>query len=140
VPGATEDFYRNIFASNKLTDIFQTSWSLLGVMADLGPNAIARRLDRFLVAEDLHFSNDLPVTWVEHPYISDHAPIFLQLRTTVRFAQLPFKFNQDWLLEADYNDLVAAVWRDPCFLTESMHSADSMETESLEGLHQVVVS
>jgi exonuclease III len=77
VLGATVDFYRNIFASNKLTDILPEQLVPTWRNGRSGSTAIARRLDRFLVAEDYMFSNVLPVTWMEHPFISDHAPIFL---------------------------------------------------------------
>jgi hypothetical protein len=84
VPGATEDFYRNIFVSNKLTDILPAQLTPTWRNGRSGTDAISRRLDRFFVAEEYLSSSDLPASWVEHPFFSDHAPIFLQLRSPDR--------------------------------------------------------
>jgi hypothetical protein len=118
VPGATKDFYRYIFDSDKLTDILPDLLVPTWRNGRSGPDAIVRRLDRFLVAEEYLSSTDLPASWVEHPFISDHAPIFLQLRPPNRICSTPFKFNHNWIKDSDYNELVAKVWSDPYFLTE----------------------
>jgi endonuclease/exonuclease/phosphatase family metal-dependent hydrolase len=47
----------------------------------VGQDSIARRLDRFLVTEDILISSELYNSWVEIPFISDHAPIILQLES-----------------------------------------------------------
>jgi hypothetical protein len=60
----------------------------------------------------------LPASWVEYPFFSDHAPIFLQLRSPDRHISTSFKFNHNWLTEDDYTELVSSVWRDPIFLSE----------------------
>jgi hypothetical protein len=83
-----------------------------------GPAAIARRLDRFLVAESIVSSSGFPSSWVEFPFVSDHAPVLLQLRFPVLHPSPPFKFNHHWLSVEAYSDLVHLVWRDPCFQTE----------------------
>jgi hypothetical protein len=95
-------------------------------------DAIARRLDRFLVADSYLSSSVLPSSWVEHPFFSDHAPIFLQLRPSTRFYSTPFKFNYHWLTAADYSAIVHAVWRDPCFLLKKTPSYACLETEDLK--------
>jgi hypothetical protein len=55
---------------------------------------------------------------VEFPYISDHAPVLLQLRLTERARSSPFKFNPSWLTSADYIELVHSIWSDPIFSSE----------------------
>jgi exonuclease III len=89
VPGATEDFFRNIFASNKLTDILPAQLAPTWRNGRSGIDAISRRLDRFFVAEEYLSSSDLPASWVDHPFFSDHAPIYLQLRSPDRHFSLP---------------------------------------------------
>jgi hypothetical protein len=54
-------------------------------------------LDRFLVSEDLLLEVRLYRTWVEFPYVSDHAPIILQLENTILQKAYPFKFHSQWL-------------------------------------------
>jgi hypothetical protein len=112
-------WYRELFASNNLIDIRPTrlapTWRNDGRS---GPDAIDRRLDRFLVADGYLSSSGLPSSWVEHPFFSDHAPILLQLRPPATLRSSPFKFDHHWLTTADYNAIVLSVWRDPCFLTE----------------------
>jgi hypothetical protein len=50
--------------------------------------------------------------WVEYPYVSDHAPIFLQLENYITLRAYPFKFLAQWLLEKDFNDMVIKSWKD----------------------------
>jgi hypothetical protein len=50
---------------------------------------------------------------------SDHAPVLLQLDVTPLYKAYPFKFNSNWLMEQDFEDLVLALWNDQKFLTES---------------------
>jgi hypothetical protein len=118
VQGATEDFFKNIFASNNLTDIVPAKLTPTWRNGRSGIDAISRRLDRFFVAAEYCSSPELPASWVEYPFFSDHAPIFLQLRSPDRLISPPFKFNHNWLTEVDYTDLVTTVWRDPIFLSE----------------------
>jgi hypothetical protein len=118
VPGATEYFYRNIFVTNKLTDILPAQLVPTWRNGRSGPDAIARRLDRFLVAEEYLSSTVFSASRVELPYFSDHSPILLQLRPPDRIFSSPFKFNHNWTLETGYNLMVTTVWNDPCFNME----------------------
>jgi hypothetical protein len=51
-------------------------------------------------------------SWVEYPYVSDHASMLLQLEITPLFKAYPFKFNSQWLCEKDYNNILHEVWND----------------------------
>jgi hypothetical protein len=82
----------------------------------IGQGAVARRLDRFLVAEDLLNDTGLYRSWVEFPYISDHAPVLLQLDLPPAYKIYPFKFNVQWLNDKGFMDIVFKVWNDLIFL------------------------
>jgi hypothetical protein len=83
-----------------------------------GDAFIAKRLDRILVAEGLLYAVGRYRSWVELPYISDHAPVIAQLDFTQSRVAYPFKLNPTWLVEQDFNQIVKEVWGDPIFLEE----------------------
>jgi hypothetical protein len=56
---------------------------------------------------------------VEYPFISDYAPIILQLEMAPMYRSYPFKLNSLWVLEADYKALVYNVWKDPKYNSEA---------------------
>jgi hypothetical protein len=78
----------------------------------LGPAGIAKRLDRFLIAEELLLPSYSVRAWVNLPFLSDHAPICLQIGDGRFGAGQPFKFNLHWLRETSFNSLVRLVWTD----------------------------
>jgi hypothetical protein len=117
--GPTEAFYRELFASNNLIDVLSTRLVPTWRNGRSRPDAIARQLDRFLVADGFLSSSGFPTSWVEFPFVSDHAPILLQLRLPALHLSPPFKFNHHWLSSDAYSDLVHSVWTDPCFLAEA---------------------
>jgi hypothetical protein len=78
----------------------------------VGSEAIPKRLDRFLVSEDFLMEVRLHRAWVEYPFVSDHAPIFLQLENSIIHKASPFKFHAQWLLEKEFNEMVIKLWKD----------------------------
>jgi len=116
--GNLDDYYNDLFSSRKLIDIKPNkpvpTWS----NGHRGLEAVSRRLDRFLVDEDLLLDVGLHRSWVKFPYISDHAPVLLQLAAQPAFKVYPFKFNDQWLGEKQYTELVFKVWTNVVFLTE----------------------
>jgi hypothetical protein len=50
--------------------------------------------------------------WVNLPFLSDHAPICLQIGDGCFGAGQPFKFNPQWLRETSFNSLVRLAWTD----------------------------
>jgi len=85
----------------------------------VGEAFIAKRLDRFLLSEDLVLSSGIFRSWVEFPFISDHAPILLQLEVSPVYKEIPFKCNPIWWSERDFITLVHKLWNDPLHLQES---------------------
>jgi hypothetical protein len=118
LPNSSTDFYKALFAQHNLIDVRPTRLSPTWRNGRSGTDAIARRLDRFLVAGNFLSSPVLPSSWVQFPYFSDHAPIFLHLSLSELHNQFPFKFNLDWLKSTDYSEMVTSVWLDPIFHSE----------------------
>jgi hypothetical protein len=119
LPGPSEDFFKGLFDSNHLIDVRPSRLTPTWRNGRSGSAEIARRLDRFLVAENILSTSGFPASWVEFPFVSDHAPILLRLRLPALHLSPPFKFNHGWLSSEAYSDLVHGVWSDPCFLSEA---------------------
>jgi hypothetical protein len=77
-----------------------------------GVEEITKRLDIIYVSEDLISSSVRYRSWVEYPYISDHAPVLLQLGNSMSTVAHPFKLNPAWLREDSFSTLVQEVWND----------------------------
>jgi exonuclease III len=117
--GITDDYYRYLFSSNNLIDIKPAKLVPTWRNERSGREAVARRLDRVLVSEDLLSTVGHYRSWVELPFISDHAPVLLQLDLPPYYKAFPFKLNAQWIKDQDFVDLVYKVWKDPVFLSES---------------------
>jgi hypothetical protein len=116
--GLNNAFYRDLFASNNLIDVLPTCLIPTWRNGRSGSDSIARRLDRFLVSDQLLTQARLSKSWVELPFVSDHAPVFLQLQATTVHKAYPFKFNHHWLADPDFSLIAHNVWKNPCFLQE----------------------
>jgi hypothetical protein len=79
---------------------------------------IAKRLDKSYVSEDLISSSMRYTSWVDYPYISDYAPVLLQLGNSILIVAHPFKLNLAWLREDTFATLVQEVWYDYQFQQE----------------------
>ena len=71
------------------------------------------------MSENLLSSVDIYRSWVEYPFVSDHAPVIIQLEISPIFKEYPFKFNSQWLVDQDFTGLVHNLWKEPKFLIES---------------------
>jgi hypothetical protein len=78
-----------------------------------GSSSIEKRLDRFLISEDLLKSSHMARAWVDLTYLSDHTPICFQLGKGKSGTSYPFKFNSAWMLETEFDRIVKTVWTDP---------------------------
>ena len=106
VPGSNEEFYRDLLTSKKLVDIKPTKLVPTWRNSRSGQNALARRLNIFLVYEGMLSTVGLSRSWVEYPYISYHSPILIQLEKSPLYKAFPFKFNALWLRDYDFEKLV----------------------------------
>jgi hypothetical protein len=98
----TTGFYKSFFQANHLIDLAPDKLVPTWRNGRSGAALISKRLDRFLIAEDFLSGIGLYRTWVEYPYISDHAPIVLQLELPPLYKSFPFKLNPYWLQFQDY--------------------------------------
>jgi hypothetical protein len=104
--GSLAGFFNLLLQDHKLLDIKPDTIVPTWRNGRVGLEAIAKRLDRFLISEELLLEVKLHRTWVEYPFVSDHAPILLRLEDTIMYRPYPFKFHAQWLLEKDFNVLV----------------------------------
>ena len=81
----------------------------------MGESSISKRLDRFFVEKDLIGPVTRYRSWVESTYISNHAPIFLQLDIGIPKTVHPFKFKPVWLRDETFTILTKDVWLDKRF-------------------------
>jgi hypothetical protein len=58
-------------------------------------------------------------SWVDIPFVLDHASVIAQFNLQPFPMAFPFKFNPTWLKEEDFASIVKVIWKDPDFLTES---------------------
>jgi len=116
--GHLVDLFKSMFHSHRLIDVQPDTLALTWQNGRSGSDSIAKRLDIFLVSEDLLLEVSLYRSWVEFPYVSDHAPILLQLENTSLQKVHPFRFHSQWLAEKYFNDIVYKLWKDPKYLKE----------------------
>jgi hypothetical protein len=58
-------------------------------------------------------------SWVDLPFVFDHAPVAVHFDLHPYPIAFPFKLNPLWLAEVDFATIVSEVWQDPGFLEES---------------------
>lgn len=73
----------------------------------MGENVIAKRLDRFLVVEDVTSSLYCLRQCVVYGGESNHNPIMLERKGWGRKPPRPLKFNVEWLKDKHFVDLVS---------------------------------
>jgi len=110
VPDPLANFFIQAFARKDLLDIIPTKLSPTWRNKRAGEQRVAKRLDRFLVAEVLALGVDVARQWVGSGGVSDHCPIFLEMRGRRRKPPSPFKFNHIWLKEESFQKLVQDLW------------------------------
>jgi hypothetical protein len=118
IMGPLAGFFKAYFQNNNLIDIEPGKVVPTWRNGRSGADLIAKRLDRFFISEELLSMVGIYRSWVEYPFISDHAPVLLQLEITPLFKAYPFKLNSQWLLDQDFIDMVQNLWNDPKFLCE----------------------
>lgn len=76
-----------------------------------GDAALGKRLDRYLIHEDLLISLTNYRQWVGTKGISDHSPIYLEVASSFKKPRASFKFNSTWLKDPEYLKLVLEFWK-----------------------------
>jgi hypothetical protein len=86
-------FFKEIFSKKKLVDVAPTEVVPTWRNGRYGFEGIAKRLYRIYMVEDLITTSCRYRSWVEFPFISDHAPVFLQLGEGLSTIAHPLKIN-----------------------------------------------
>ena len=93
--------------------------------------AIAKRLDRFLVSESLLSGNYFWKTWVSKGGLFGHHPILVSILDEGKLKLSPFSFNPIWLKEEYFCVMVAKNW---VYLSSSSGSSE-YESSSFSASH-----
>jgi len=112
------DQLKSIFNLKNLVDIRLDRMVPTWCNGRQGSQAISKRLDRCIIAENLTISRDYYRPWVEFLFISDHAPIVFQMDTASVNKIYLFKFNPFWSKDDEFKCLVFSVWQDNKYLSE----------------------
>ena len=75
-----------------------------------GDARVAKRIDRFLVAEQLVDRFFLVRQWVGSGGLSDHFPIFFEIKKGPYNPPIPLKFNKSWLQDESFRNLFLSHW------------------------------
>jgi len=114
-------------ATSQFSDIFQQHNLVDHLSTEVIPTwrngkscttIILKCLDRFFILDSLLQHVDRYRTWVSYCYISDHAPILLQLDSYSHWSSYPFMFNPISLGNPVFEQLVSDVWNDKSFKNE----------------------
>jgi hypothetical protein len=103
-------FFKDLFANNHLVDVVPAELVPTWRNGRSGVDGIQKRLDRVYVSEAILNESARYRSWVELPFISDHAPVIFQLDYGFKPVAYPFKFNPVCLKDETFGDLVQAVW------------------------------
>ena len=110
VTDSLANFFIHAFSRKDLLDIIPPKLTPTWRNKIVGNQRVAKRMDRFLVAEVLALGVDVVRQWVGSGGISDHCPIFLELSGRRKKPPSPFKFNPSWLKEEAFLKLVQDQW------------------------------
>lgn len=89
------DLFTSLFSQHNLVDYAPVQLAPTWRNGRLGSDSILKRLDRFLISDQLITSQDRIRSWVDSAFLSDHAPIFLLLDSSPYKITHPFKFNSN---------------------------------------------
>ena len=103
-------FFVALFESKELIDLQPLKLTPTWRNNRSGEQAISKRLDRFLLSENLLSGSLIVKTWVEVGSLSHHLPVLLRIQSPESKSVAPFKFNPAWLMEEDYRKLVGETW------------------------------
>jgi hypothetical protein len=103
-------FFKELFSMHSLVDVHSTKLSPTWCNGRIGEAEILKRLDRVYILEELLMDSTHYRSWMETPFISDHAHVFFQLDIGVKSVAYPFKLNSVLIKEDPFANLVHEVW------------------------------
>ena len=86
----------------------------------MGEEGISKRLDCFLLSDQLISSLPRHRVWAHRCGISDHFLVLLEWREQQNPCLYPFKFNHSWLGNLDFINMIRTEWL-------LIHSDDSLD-------------
>eukprot|EP00253_Pinus_taeda_P019452 PITA_19452 len=109
-PDPLTDFFITKLASSPLVDVtplkMRPSWR----NRRIGDDWVEKKIDRFLICDSLSENLQAFRHWVGEGGLSDHFPVFLEVKGAFPKPGTPFKFNTSWLLDASYINLFHSTW------------------------------
>ena len=110
-------FFSELFSDHHLVDVAPTGVGPTWRNGRMGEEGISKRLDRFLLSDQL--VNSLPRfrVWTHRCGISDHFPVILDWQDHRTDCAFPFKFNQSWLSNEEFKKMIRAEW--PLILSDN---------------------
>jgi hypothetical protein len=131
-------FFNHIINEAGLVDISPTSLKPTWRNGRCGDFRISKRIDRFLVDDNLLSKIGRACSWTINSNIYDHNPIVMQLEEEGNLRKVPFKFNHCWLFKPDFILLVRSMWKSMVSWNDS--SVMSLLARKLKNLKDVVIN
>jgi len=105
-----ETFIKDLFSNHKLVDVRPVELIPTWCNGISGVVEIQKKLDRIYASEELPMDSACYRSWVELPYISNHAPMIFQLDYGIKMVAYPFKLNYVLLKYESFAEIVQEVW------------------------------
>jgi len=128
-PNPLNDFFLNYLEQWGLVDVEPQKFSPTWCNRWVGSDRVSKRLDRFLISDDLLDSFGLVRQCVTFGGESDHQPILFEFGTSLRKLTSPFKFFEGWLSDPTYLQFVKNLW-----VLQPTHSQSPATIHFLENL------
>jgi hypothetical protein len=77
----------------------------------VGNASVSKRLDIFLVSNQILHGVNYYIAWIDPRRCSDHNPIFLELGYNNLKPSAPFKYNPKWIEEEYFQTLAKGHWK-----------------------------
>ena len=90
----------------------------------MGEEVIGKRLYRFFISKNLLENVSIYISWVLLSNIYDHSPISLQFEQQPSEVNYPFKFNQTWIKDVSFCQMVREFWPSSS-IPEGLNEMDS---------------
>lgn len=107
---SSNDWFKNMVDSHHLIDVAPSPFLPTWRNGRKGLDAVAKRIDRFLIHENLYSGLDYCCSWVENVHISNHMPIMLKMGVNGDRTSYPFKYCPIWSNDRSFIHLVKQHW------------------------------
>ena len=103
-------FFSKLFSDHHLVDVASPCAGPTWRNGRMGEDGISKRLDRFLISDQLVNLLQRYRVWAHRCGISDHFPVILEWSDHHSHCAYPFKFNQSCLDNEDFIQMVRSEW------------------------------